>query len=100
MMNKEEFERRLREKMAENRDAFEGQYADEINALMGLSREEIDLITPDVTDLEVYDQLTTVVKEASRVNMATAELKTRIEELGSIAVKIAQKVPSLAALFA
>lgn len=100
MMNREEFERRLREKMTENRAAFEGRYADEINSLMGLSREEIDLITPDVTDLEVYDQLTTVVKEASRVNMATAELKTRIEELGSIAVKISQKVPSLAALFA
>jgi hypothetical protein len=97
-MNREEFERRLREKMAENREAFEGQYADEINALMGLSREEIDLITPDVTDLEVYDQLLTVVKEASRVNMATAELKTRIEDLGSIAVEIAKKVPSFAAM--
>lgn len=98
-MDIEEFKRRLREKMEENRKAFEGQYKDEINALMGLSKEEIDSITPDLTDLEIYDQLITVVKEASRVNLAQAELKSRIEELGEVAIKIAEKVPTLASMF-
>jgi len=98
-MDIEEFKRRLREKMAENRQAFEGLYKDELNGLMGLSRAEIDAITPDLTDMEIYDQLITVVKEASRMNLAQAELKSRIEELGEVAVAIARKVPTLAALF-
>jgi hypothetical protein len=97
-MDIEEFKRRLREKMAENRQAFEGVYKDQINGLMGLSKTEIDSITPDTADLEIYDQLITVVKEASRVNLAQAQLKERIEELGEVAVKIAGKVPSLAAI--
>jgi hypothetical protein len=97
-MDIEEFKRRLREKMIENREAFEGQYKNEINGLMGLSKSEIDAITPDVTDLEIYDQLISVVKEASRVNLAQAQLKARIEELGNVAVEIAKKVPSLAAI--
>jgi len=97
-MDIEEFKRKLREKMAENREAFEGEYKDQLNDLMGLSREEIDAITPDNTDMEIYDQLITVVKEASRVNLSQAQLKQRIKELGEIAIKIAEKVPSLTAL--
>jgi len=97
-MDIEEFKRKLREKMAENRQAFEGEYKDEINGLMGLSKSEINSITPDTTDLETYDQLITVVKEASRMNLAQAQLKDRIEELGEVAVKIARKVPTLAAM--
>ncbi len=97
-MDIEEFKRKLREKMAENRKAFEGEYKDQLNDLMGLSKEEIDAITSDNTDMEIYDQLITVVKEASRVNLSQAQLKQRIEELGDIAIKIAGKVPSLATL--
>ncbi len=97
-MDIEEFKRKLREKMAENREAFEGEYKEQISDLMGLSKEEVDAITPDNTDMEIYDQLITVVKEASRVNLAQAQLKQRIEELGEVALKIAKKVPSLAAL--
>ena len=70
----------------------------QLNDLMGLSKAEIDKITPDNTDMEVYDQLITVVKEASRINLSQAHLKQRIEDLGVIAVKIAEKVPSLVAL--
>lgn len=97
-MDIEEFKRKLKEKMAENRQAFEGEYKDQINDLMGLSKVEIDSITPDNTDMEIYDQLITVVKEASRVNLSQAQLKKRIEELGEIALRIAEKVPSLSAL--
>lgn len=97
-MDIEEFKRKLREKMAENRQAFEGEYGEQLTDLMGLSKSQVDAITADTTDMQVYDQLITVVKEASRVNLAQAELKQRIEELGAVAVEIAKKVPSLAAL--
>lgn len=96
-MTPEEFKARLRQKMTENREAFEGEYKDELQALMGLSKSEIDAITPGTTDIETYDALITIVKEASRVNLAQAQLKQRIEELGAVAIKIAEKVPGLLA---
>ncbi|HCG6604309.1 TPA: hypothetical protein NJ227_001632 [Vibrio parahaemolyticus] len=94
-MTPEEFKARVRQKMTENREAFEGEYKTELKALMGLSKSEIDAITPGTTDIEVYDALITIVKEASRVNLAQAKLKQRIEELGDVAIKIAEKVPGL-----
>ena len=41
-----------------------------------------------------------VVKEASRVNLEQAELVNRIKSLGDVAVSIAKKVPTLAAMLA
>lgn len=98
-MDIEAYRKKLQERAKANRLAFEGQYREEIEGLLGLSREELDQITPDTTDLETYDQLITVVKEASAANIAQAELKNRIMELGKIAVSIAKHVPKLAALF-
>lgn len=94
----EAFRAALRKSLKRNREAFEGLYKDELNDLLGLSRDEIDEITPDLTDLEVYDKLISVVKEASRTNIKQAHLKAQIEELGNIAIEVAKKVPSLAAL--
>lgn len=93
-----EFRSRLNERAEANRQAFIGQYQEELNMLLGMSREDIDRITPDTTDLEIYDQLITVVKEASAANISQAELKLRIEELGNIGIAIAKLIPKLAAL--
>lgn len=98
-MTPEEFRKKLRKSLEENRKKFQGIYKEEINELLGLSREEIDKITPDTTDLEIYDQLITVVKEASAANIDQAELKTQIENLGVISVEIAKKVGSLKGMF-
>ena len=98
-MDKAAFRKRLEERAKVNRQAFDGIYKEEIEGLLGLSREEIDRITPDTTDLETYDQLITVVKEASAANIAQAELKNRIMELGGIAVNIAKRIPKLSNLF-
>ncbi len=95
----DEFRKRVKQKLKENREAFEGKYKDELNQLLGLSKEEINKITPDTTDLEAYDNLITVVKEASRVNLSQAELKKRIQDLGEIAVEISKMVAPLAKLF-
>lgn len=94
------FEADLEDTLERGRVAFEGKYAKELNELAGLSRAEIDAITPNITDLQKYDELITVVKEASRVNLAQAQLKQQIEKLGGLAVKIAKRVPSLATIFA
>jgi hypothetical protein len=80
-------------------EAFKGDYAVELNQLLGLSSDEIDRITPDTTDLQVYHQLITVVEEASRQNIQQAMLRSQIEALGQTAVEIAKKAPKLAELF-
>lgn len=101
MSDIEEFRQRLRERLERNRAAFEGKYKTELAGLSGLSREAIDLITPDdTTDLETYNQLIEVVKEASASNISQRQLTAQINELGEVAVKIAKRVPSLALLFA
>jgi hypothetical protein len=81
-----------------NREAFEGEYGEQIKALLGLSRDQIDAITPDTTDLAVYDQLIEVVKDASRKNLSAAQLRGRIKALGTVAVAIAKQAGVLAAL--
>ena len=46
----------------------------------------------------MYEVLMATVQEATRRNIEQAELVNRINELGSIAAKIARKVPSLGRL--
>jgi hypothetical protein len=94
----EAFEADLDATLEKGREAFKGRYAKELDALLGLSRTEIDAITPGTIDLEIYDALIEVVKEASRTNLAEAELKKHIEQLGKIAIEIAKHVAGLAAL--
>ncbi|MDJ0819747.1 MAG: hypothetical protein QNJ58_26325 [Desulfobacterales bacterium] len=93
------FEEELQKDLDELDGIFNGTYKAELNELMGLSRAEIDQITPDITDLKKYEELITVVKKASKVNLSQALLRERIEKLGDVAVKIAKHVPSLAKLF-
>jgi len=76
--------------------SFRGEYAAELNDLLGLSKEEIDAITPDATDLTEYNRLIAVVKEASQRNLSQAQLRSQIKALGETAVKIAGKVSGLA----
>jgi len=80
-------------------ESFSGAYKSELDALLGLSREEIDSVTPDTEDLRVYSVLLKVVEEASMKNFKQAELVDDIKELGDVAVKLAKKIPRLAALF-
>ena len=90
---------RFTDLFAEADAAFNGKYKDVLNELTGLSKEEIDKITPDTTDLQVYSVLVKVVEQASKENLSQAKLIENIKSLGDVAVKIAKKVPKLAQLF-
>ena len=78
--------------------AFHGMYGDELNNLAGLSRREIDAVVPGTADLSTYTVLVKVVEEASQNHLSQAQLAEDIKELGDVAVKIAGKVPRLAAI--
>ena len=92
-------ENRFTKLFAEADAAFDGIYKKELNELTGLSKEEIDAITSDAEDLRVYSVLIKVVEKASMENLKQAQLIEDIKELGDVAVKIAKKIPGLAALF-
>lgn len=92
------FRRRLNRELEVSSIAFNGEYAEELKHLSGLSKEEIDAITPDDLDLQKYDELIVLVKEASRVNLEQAKLVEEIKKLGDVAVSIAKKVPSISGL--
>jgi len=98
-MSNEDFAKQLDEDMDIIHTAFQRDYKEEIEGLLGLSREEIDKITPDTTDLETYDKLIAVVRRASVNNISQAELKNRIKELGEVAILISMRVTKLARLF-
>lgn len=89
---------RFKEKFKQADAAFKGIYKNELEELMGLSKREIDSLTPDGTDLRVYTVLTEVVKEASSENISQAELVNNIKDLGEVAIRIAKKIPGLATL--
>lgn len=73
---------------------FGGIYRD----LRRLSPEDLEDITPDATHQKEYERLMALVQNATETNMSQAELGNRVRDLGDTAVRIAQKVPSLASL--
>ncbi|WP_319590174.1 hypothetical protein [uncultured Draconibacterium sp.] len=89
---------RFSELFAEADAAFNGAYKKELDNLTGLSKKEIDAVTPGTEDLRIYSVLVKVVEQASKKNISKAQLANDIKELGDIAVKIAKKIPELASL--
>ncbi len=78
--------------------ALNGQFATIYEELRNLAPEDIDDITPGISDQKEYERLMALVQIASQQNIDQAELINRIRDLGEIAKKIARKIPSLAAL--
>ena len=83
---------------AEADAAFNGTYKNELNSLVGLSKEEIDSVTPGTADLKTCSILVKVVEKASKDNLAQAQLVENIKALGDVAIRIAKKVPQFASL--
>jgi hypothetical protein len=95
---REQRRERLGRLTEEINESFNGKYSEALDQLTGLSKEEINAVTPGTEDLRTYSVLIKVVEEASRKNITQAELVEDIKELGEVAVKIAKKIPYLASL--
>jgi tRNA U54 and U55 pseudouridine synthase Pus10 len=95
---REQRRERLGRLTEEINESFNGKYSEALDQLTGLSKEEINAVTPGTEDLRTYSALIKVVEEASRKNVTQAELVEDIKELGEVAVKIAKKIPYLALL--
>tara|TARA_B110000091_G_scaffold209461_1_gene250685 strand:+ start:1891 stop:2160 length:270 start_codon:yes stop_codon:yes gene_type:complete len=80
--------RKFDELFTEADAAFNGKYKNELGKLTGLSKDEIDAVTPGVEDLRVDSILIKVVEKASMKNISMTQLAADIKELGVIAKKI------------
>lgn len=80
-------------------EAFSGKYAAELNKLKGLSTEEINSIVPGSAGMHTYQALIEIIEQASKDNLSQAQLISKIQGLGALAIKIAKKIPSWAILF-
>lgn len=78
--------------------ALNGKFGAIYREMRALTPEEIDDITPDATDQREYERLIALVQEATSKNIDQAELVDRVKALGATAIKIANKVRSLAPL--
>ncbi len=77
------------------RVGLEGSLAEELRKLRSLDPEIVRDITPDTEDEAVYEMLIGVVQESSARNESQAQLASRIQTLGAVAVEIAKKAAIL-----
>lgn len=80
-------------------DAFNSGYQKELDALKGLTEDEICSVIPKTADRKIYSSLVEVVEKASKDNLSQAQLTSNIKDLGEVAVQLAKKIPQLALLF-
>ena len=97
MADLDDFEKKFDKALEEADAEFNSKYAEELEALKSLSSEDLKVITPDATSEDI-DQLIETVKSATARNESNAALADRIRGIGDIAVSLAKKAPSLAAI--
>ena len=90
-----ELDREMDEILARNREAFLGKYKDEINELSGLSRDDIDAITPGTTDFETYNaglendgDRTLAIGHAATEQATEFRLSAKVEDSKASAVRL------------
>lgn len=91
-MNDEEFDKAVQDALDRNKAALMGSYSKQLGDLLKLSDAQLSAIIPDVSKTETYNNLISVVKEASRANVAQADLVKKVSVLGQDALKIAKLV--------
>jgi hypothetical protein len=97
----DEFKRNLEASLKRNREAFEGRYSEQLHELLGVSEQDLARVSPNPETSKMdYNNLISVVKEASRANVSQATLRSQIKSLGAGAVEIAKLVGGLAGVVA
>jgi hypothetical protein len=97
MSSKEELKKRMKEKAAESAANTDALLENELQALQEATRTNLEALRPKVSDPEAYKKLMDIVDQSSRANESIGQLKARIEQAGSQAIKLAKKVYGLLA---
>jgi uncharacterized protein (DUF342 family) len=95
MNERETKKEELRQRSQESRRRADQLLQDELEALKNATRTDLEALRPDMTDENTYDELIAAIEEATRRNEDLAQLKERLEKLGSAAVVVAKKAVNL-----
>lgn len=95
MGDREDRKKRLKEKSKESRKKTDMLLADELQALVDSTSTDLEKLRPKVTDKETYDILIAAVKESINRNESVAQLKSRLEKLGSTAINVGKEAVEL-----
>lgn len=78
-----------------SRDQADEELRDDELALIARTSIDWEALRPQVGDDAQYEQLMAVVRDATENNMAIAQLKQRIVDLGAAGVALAKKIATL-----
>jgi hypothetical protein len=95
---RDEFRKEVDDALDKADAGFRVDYASALAGLQGLTESDVRAICPEPTCMETYDELLAVVQDATRQNLAQAELRNRIRGLGAVALRIAGRIPQLTKL--
>ena len=91
-MNDDDFDNAIQAALDSNKAKLMGSYSKELGSLQALTDAQLSALIPNTSTAETYNQLISVVQQASQTNMQQAELAGKITALGQNAVKIAKLV--------
>ena len=95
MTEREIKKEKLRIKSLRSRQRADELLEDELQALQNATRTDLENLRPNITDEETYNKLIAAVEEATRRNEDLAQLKARLEKLGSTAISVVRKAARL-----
>jgi len=95
MNEREEKRNRLRQHAWESAQRADELLDGELQALRNATRSDLDRLRPRVSDTANYNQLIATVDEATRRNESLAQLRTRLEQLGTQALRIGKEAVNL-----
>jgi len=89
----------LRKKSRESAAKADQLLEHELESLKGATSIDLESLRPKLSlDAESFDQLVEAVQQATQRNESIAELKHRLEKLGSTVVAVAKKASTLLAI--
>lgn len=95
MTAKDDMKAKLAQKSAESKVRTDALLADEYEILRKATMSDLEALRPQIADQALYDQLITLVEEATGKNMDLALLQQRLKTLGSGAFQLSKEVVRL-----
>lgn len=95
-MNDDTFNNAIQAALDSNKAKLMENYSKELGSLQALTDAQLCALIPDTSSTDTYNQLISVVQQASQTNMQQSELAGKITALGQNAVKIAKLVGLMA----
>jgi hypothetical protein len=83
MSDREEKKKKLRDLARQSKQKADELLEDELRVLAEATQSDLEALRPKITDEQTYQKLIAAVRESTSKNESLAELKDRLEKVGS-----------------